>query len=460
MKLPTKFTRRTVLGRGLAAGTAAALAPFVPLLEREAEAQTVPKRLVLVFWSGGIGVNQYIPTGTETDFKFAPIAQSLEPWKKKLIVLGNLRRAQDNAHGSHQAGTSGVWTAARMFGPGTGAWVSHPSIDRLIAKMVPQPTALPIYELDVQSQDPGNLRGNTMYDLDGRPVHGEQDPTRAFDRLFTDGVVTTPGDTGAADRLRARRKSVLDLLHTELADLGGRLGGQDRRKLDQHLSAVRATELRLTSPVVSGGIPGFMPPSQSSIPKLDFKAYDNFPAVSRAHMDLLVAALATDRSRIINLQMSQGNGDVVYKWLGVTTPHHALTHKGDNAPGLDNIRKWYYEQFASLLARMDAIKEGSGTLLDNSLVVFANEFVSGDAHDTDPWPVILAGGGGGRFKTGRFINFPLAGNGPRLFPGPDAAAAGPSQTQLLTSICRYMGANVDRVGDPTMGPPGELTALG
>jgi hypothetical protein len=151
----------------------------------------------------------------------------------------------------------------------------------------------------------------------------------------------------------------------------------------------------------------------------------------------------------------------VYRWLGVTTPHHALTHKGEYAAGLDNIRKWYYDQFASLLARMDAVKEGNGTLLDNTLVVFGNEFVDGAAHDTDPWPVILAGGGGGRFKTGRFINFaPQAEKLPRLFPGPEAAAAGPSQTQLLTSICRYMGANVDRVGDPTMGPPGPLEALG
>jgi hypothetical protein len=92
--------------------------------------------------------------------------------------------------------------------------------------------------------------------------------------------------------------------------------------------------------------------------------------------------------------------------------------------------------------------------------VFANEFVSGMNHDTDPWPVILAGGGGGRFKTGRFINFPLAGMGPRLFPGDEAAMAGPSQTQLLTSLCNYMGANVPRVGDPTLGPAGPLAALG
>jgi hypothetical protein len=442
----------------LTGGTAAALAPFVPLLSRRVEAQGVPKRLVLMFWSGGIGVNQYAPTGTETNFTFAPIASSLEPWKQKLIVFGNLRRAQDNAKGSHQAGTSGVWTAARMLGAGTGAWVSSPSVDQVIAKMVPQPTAFPTLELDVQSSDAGNLRGNTIYDSEGRPIRGEQDPSRAFDRIFTNGIsVPTGGDPGLGDRLRARRQSVLDLLRSELGALSGRLGGQDRHKLEQHLEAVRTAELRLNGPVgATGGIPGVKPPT---IPKLDFKANDNFPAVTNAHMDLLVAALASDRCRIVNLQCSQGNAGIVYRWVGVNGGHHALTHKGDNAAGLDNIRKWYYDQFAGLLKRMDAIKEGNGTLLDNSLVVFANEFVSGMSHDTDPWPVMLAGGGAGRFKTGRFINFPTAGNGPRLFPGDEAANAGPSQTQLLTSICHYMGAMVPRFGDPMMGPPGPLAAL-
>jgi len=130
-----------------------------------------------------------------------------------------------------------------------------------------------------------------------------------------------------------------------------------------------------------------------------------------------------------------------------------------STPGLSTIQKWYYEQFAYLLSRMDAVKEGNGSMLDNSVVVFANEFVSGFTHDTDPWPVILAGGGAGRFKTGRFVNYPTAGGGPRLFPGDVAVNAAPSQTQLLTSLCHYMGAMVPRVGDAAMGPAGPLPAL-
>ena len=133
--------------------------------------------------------------------------------------------------------------------------------------------------------------------------------------------------------------------------------------------------------------------------------------------DMAVAALATDKSRLVTLQLNQGNGDIIYRWLGVNTPHHALTHAGDQNTGLGDIQRWYYEQFATLLGRMDAIKEGNGTLLDNTLVVIGNEFVSATSHDTDPWPVFIAGSGGGRFKTGRFVNFPDAGGRWASVPG-------------------------------------------
>ncbi len=465
------LTRRTVLSRGLAAGTAAGLSPLMPVFERKATAQGLPKRLLLVYWSGGTAFGNYLPTGTETNFQLSPQMKALEPYKQKLIIFGNMRRAQDNAKGSHQAGTAGIWTAARMLGAGTGAWVSHPSIDAIINKMVPQQTPIPVLNLDAMSQDPGNLRGNTTFDLECRPVHGEMDPSRAFDRLFTNGIVSPVGGGGAApstdpsagDKLRARRKSVLDVVRFELQGLQSRLGGQDRKKLDQHLDQLRSAEARLSAPVNtgSGGVPGYRPPTKESVPKLEytFKAQENFPKIVQLQFDMAVAALAADRSRLVTLQLNQGNGDISYRWLGVNTPHHALTHKGDGDAGLGAIQRWYYEQFATLLQRMDSVKEGSGTLLDNTLVVIGNEFVSGTAHDTDPWPVFIAGSGGGRYKTGRFINYPSMGGG-RLFPGhPDTQSNQPFHTQFLTSICHFMGAMVPRVGDPSCGPAGPLPAL-
>jgi hypothetical protein len=464
------ISRRALISRGIAGGAAAGLTSLMPIFEGRARAQgntALPKRLLLVYWSGGTSFGNYLPTGTETNFTLSPQMKALEPYKQKLTIFANMRRSQDNAKGSHQAGTSGIWTAARMLGTGTGAWVSHPSIDSIINKMVPQQTPIPVLNLDAMSQDPGNLRGNTTYDMDCRPIRGEMDPSAAFDRLFTNGIVAPVGGGGdpmAGDKLRARRKSVLDLVRFELQGLQTRLGGQDRKKLDQHLDQLRSAEQRLSAPVSmgSGAVPGYTPPTRDSVPKLGFtfKDQDNFPKIVQLQMDMAVSALAADRSRLVTLQLNQGNGDIIYRWLGVNTPHHALTHAGDQNVGLGAIQRWYYEQFATLLARMEAVKEGNGTLLDNTLVVIGNEFVSATAHDTDPWPIMLAGSGAGRFKTGRFINYPQVNDAERLFPGAPATQTNqPFHTQFLTSICHYMGAMVPRVGDPSCGPAGPLPEL-
>jgi hypothetical protein len=463
---PVHMTRRTLISRGLAGGLAAGLSPLLPVLEGKARADAGSKRLLLVYWSGGTAFGNYLPTGTETNWTMSAQMKALEPYKQKMTIFANIRRAQDNAKGSHQAGTSGIWTAGRMLGTANTGWVSHPSIDAIINKEVPQKTDIPVFNLDAMSQDPGNLRGNTTYGLDRLPVHGEMDPSRAFDRLFTNGIATPMGPTGApvdpmaGDKLRIQRKSVLDLVRLELQTLQTRLGGQDRKKLDQHLERIRSAESRLSAPpgASSGAIAGWTPPTPGSVPKLGFtfKDQDNFPKIVQLQFDMAVAALAADRSRIVTLQLNQGNGDIVYRWLGVNTPHHALTHNPDNDPGLGTIQRWYYEQFATLLGRMDSVKEGGATLLDNTLVVVGNEFVSGTAHDTDPWPVFIAGSGGGSFKPGRFVNFPGGGNG-RLFPGhPDTQSNQPFHTQFLTSVCHHMGAMVERVGDPSCGPAGPL----
>jgi len=244
----------------------------------------------------------------------------------------------------------------------------------------------------------------------------------------------------------------------DLTTLQGRMSGQDRIKMDQHLEALRATEQRLTPGTSSGGT--VMLPTKDQFPKMDFLANDNFPQVAKLHMDLLVASLASDRSRIISLQFSQGNGDIRYRWVGVEDEHHALTHKAENDPRLDRIHEWYYQQFAYLLGKMDAVSEGNGTLLDNSVVCFANEMINSFTHISDPWPIIMAGSGGGYFKTGRFIAYPDltpdGGAGGMAAPGNTAA---PNHSQFLVSMANYMGAAVDRVGDPAIGPSGPLPGL-
>jgi hypothetical protein len=307
--------------------------------------------------------------------------------------------------------------------------------------------------LDVQLEEGFNLRARTRFDLKGVFVPGEQDPSAAFDRIFTDGIVNVSSDPKLAERLRNERRSVLDLVNDDLTRLSGRVSGQDKVRIDQHLDAVRSIEARLSPGLGAASGIMFKVPVKSDFPKMDFLANDNYPKVGKMHMDLLVAALASDRTRIPTLQWSQGNGCKMFTWVGVKGEHHALTHGGVTTPSLDKINQYHFTQHAYLIGQLMAIKEGSGTLLDNTVVVFGNELHDGYSHSPDPSQIFMAGSGGGYFKTGRNI----------VFPPVDKSVSGRSapnnHSQLLVSLCQYMGVDTNQVSDPTIGPPGPLPML-
>jgi hypothetical protein len=451
-----KITRRSILRSTLSAAAATAIAPLFPISERRANAQGgLPKRLFLVFYNGGYAISQDWPTGTETDFTFPSLVDCFTPVKQHMIILKNMRRSMDGSHGSHQGGAGGLWTNQKtVTAQGPGAMMTGPSIDRLIMNKFKQPTTFQSLDLDVQLEEGNNLRSKTRFDMMGNPIQGEMDPSAAFDRIFTDGIVMVAGaDPKAAERLRAERKSVLDIVHEDLDKLGKVMGGQDKKRVDQHLEAVRSIEQRL-SPGNSGssGLT-FKAPVKGDYPKMDFLFNDNYPKVGKLHMDLLVAGLASDRARIANLMWSQGNGCKRFTWAGVTGQHHALTHGGVTTPALDKINQYHFQQHAYLIAAMASVKEGNGTMLDNTVMAFGNELHDGNSHSVDPSMVFLAGSGGGYFKTGRNLDF-----GP-VNKGVNAHTATPNHSQLLVSLVNYMGMDINQVGDPSMGPAGPLPRL-
>jgi hypothetical protein len=449
------ITRRSLLRATVSGAAAAALGPLFPISERRAEAGPLPKRLFLVFYNGGYAISQDWPIGTETNFTFPSLVEGFTAHKNEMIILKNMRRGMDGSHGSHQGGTGGLWTnQSTVKASGAGAFMKGPSIDRMIMDKIKQPTTFQSLDLDVQLEEGGNLRSKTRFDMAGNPIQGEMDPSAAFDRIFTDGIVSVAGaDPMTAARLRAERKSVLDIVNEDLTKLGARMGGQDKVRVEQHLEAVRSIEQRLTPGM--GGSSGldFKPPVKGDYPKMDFLSNDLYPKVGKLHMDLLVAGLASDRTRIANLMWSQGNGCKRFTWVGVTGQHHSLTHGGVTTPQLDKINAYHFSQHAYLIGAMKSVKEGGGTMLDNTVMAFGNELHDGNSHNPDPSMVFLAGSGGGYFKTGRYIDY-----GP-VNKGVSGRAGTPNHSQLLVSLCQYMGLDINAVGDPTIGPGGVLPKL-
>jgi len=266
------------------------------------------------------------------------------------------------------------------------------------------------------------------------PVAPEADPSAMFDRIFGDFNV----DPGALEALKAQRQSVIDLVKSDLDALTPKFGAEDQNKLEAHLDAIREIEKRndLAVPVCE------IPPD----PNAGYGSNSQFPTVSRLQLDLLVMALACDLTRVASVQWSKSVSEIVFEWLGHSQNHHDLSHLGNGdanmVSSINSINVWYAEEVAYLLAKLDAVPEGEGTMLDNTLVVWGNELARGNVHSHAPLPFVLAGGAGGAWQTGRWLQ-----------------VDGHEHNRLLVSICHAMGVtDVDAFGTTDPGSGG-LTGL-
>lgn len=418
-------------------GASAALAPFIPLLESQAGGDAAPRRLILLFSPNGTLHERWAPTGSENDFQLREILQPLESYKSQMCILDGLRVLRDGVGDAHQKGMGCLWTGSPLnpgnFQGGGNAtpagWASSASIDQAIVRELDFPTPYASLEFGARTEANG-VWSRMIYAGSDAPIAPENSPRAMFDRLFADLDV----DSSELERIKAERRSVLDMVNADLQALSNRSSSADKLKIEAHLDAVREVEKRNDLGVSACEAP-------TSVTDIDPEANDNFPAVSRQMLDQLVLSLACDLTRVASLQWSRAAGQVDFNWLpGNLERHHALSHLGDNDPtmieGLTTINRWYAEEVKYLLDQMSAIPEGNGTLLDNSLVVWGNELSRGNNHGNNPVPFVTFGGAGGRIDTGRWLTYE---NEPH--------------NRLLVSLGKVMGADFDSFGsnDPSSG---------
>jgi hypothetical protein len=277
------------------------------------------------------------------------------------------------------------------------------------------------------------------------PIQPESSPYRMFDRL----MLGTGGGGGGIpqpdlDRIRARRQSTIDLVRDQLRSLSTRIDREDRIKLDQHVEGLAAIERRLVTPAPGvPTVPGVICGAPMLKTGIDLKANASFPELVKIQNSLAVQALACGRTRVASLQWSRSFSQVQHTWVGVNAQHHTLSHNtgGDSTRQKHAIERWYMERMAELLAQLDSVREGDGTLLDNTMVIYANELAEGAPHSVSPPITLVAGGCGKKLRTGRFLNL-----------------GGYDFSQLLVTAAHAMGAtSVNKVND--LGKEGDIPAL-
>jgi hypothetical protein len=250
------------------------------------------------------------------------------------------------------------------------------------------------------------------------PIPSEVYPALAFDSLFE-------------TRGRLLNQSVLDRVKERAQALRLVVSVSDRGKLDEYLTSVREVEKRIAG--MRGGRPDNNAPTAAMT-----RPKDGFPTDLREHAramcDIVALAFQTDKTRLATVLLCRDLSSLYYPFLDVREGHHSASHD-DLSDGYERISRFHLGQFAYLATRLEAMREGEGTVLDNSCLLFLSNMWSGWKHDNMKLPVVTAGGLGGTLKTGRALEYLYAGDDKRKL------------CSLYLSLMDRMGVHLDSFGD-------------
>ena len=400
-----------------------------------AKPTTPPLRLGIVFFSNGVEPIHWWAKGAGATMELGPAAAPLLPHREDIVFVQGLYSQAALASTSPHLGRMNVLSGASVsLDPGEIRVGT--TMDQVLAAHLGSRTAVPSLVLGIE---PNELRledglsmiyGSSLsWASPTRPATKEIYPSRAFDRLVGDG-------TG-----RRLDRSILDEVRQDSQSLKPKISHGDSVKLEEYLESIRDIERRIERAARDERLEGWRPTlAQPDMPRPKNELPQHVPDHMKLMLDLTVLAFQMDKSRIATLMLNNDLSQMNFKFLaGVQGALHLdLTHYGkavDKEAMYLKTNQFHAAQFAYLVQRMKAIKEGDTTLLDNSILMFASSLFDGDAHSASQLPIVLAGKGGGSLKTGRILDYLAAGDDNRKV------------CSLHLSLMDRMGVKLDHFGD-------------
>jgi len=395
-----------------------------------------PVRFACVYFSNGVEPVHWWARGRGATMELGPGLQPLLPFREDIVFLRGLFNEQSVKHHSAHLG--------RMPNLLSGAWVSldqndirvGKTMDQVLSQQVGHLTTVPSLALGIEPTELRLEDGLSMiygssisWASETKPATKEIYPARVFDMLVGDG------------KGRELDRSILDQVLGDAKELRNRIGGSDRRKLDEYLESIRDIEKRIDRASREERLEGWQPTiSRPNMPRPKDDLPQDVPDHMRLILDLIVLAFQMDKTRIATCMLNNDLSQMNFGFLdGVQGSLHLdLTHNGRD-PELEAMylktNQFHVQQFAYLLKRLKAIDEGGQSLLDNSLIMFCSNLFDGDKHQADEMPILLAGRGGGSLETGRVLDY--------LKRGDDNRRA----CSLYLSLMDRMGVRLRNFGD-------------
>ena len=428
------LSRRTFL-RG--AGATIAL-PFLDAMAPALSAAGKPTpRLGFIYIANGVIQNQWNPATTGALGDLPPILKSLEPVKDQLNVVSGLAHMQADTFGDgtgdHPRSSAAWLTGVHAYDrtqPGVEVRLAT-TADQHAARVIGKTTPLASLELTVDFPTQGSCDSGDCFYVntvswrnETTPNLAEPHPRIVFERLFGDGG-------SAAQRLTRAKEtgSILDSITAEVSSLAKSLGRGDRSKLNEYLDSVREIEQRIQNTETQGKHSIELPDRPVGIP-------DSFDEYTKMMLDLVALAYQADITRVFSMIFARELSSRTFAHIGVADQHHAVSHHRNDPEEITKKAKIdiYHAQLLSyFLTRLQSVRDGDGSLLDNSLILYGGGMGDGNLHRHFDLPCLLAGKLGGQFKTARHLAFP------------DKTP----MTNLLLTILDKAGAPMEKLGDST-----------
>lgn len=407
------LSRRTLLkgaGVSLALPLLDAMIPAATPLAQTAAARKlrmgffyIPHGAIMGNTSHGPEMDKWTPSGSGADFKLSPIMAALEPYKNHVISIGNLEN-KAMVGGVHSRAPATWLSAVKPDDKAPGASMST-TLDQVVAGKISQGTTLPSLELasetTIQVAACGTARCYYSSTLSFRdpmsPLPMEFNPRKVFIQLFGEG------DTNEErDAISRQNASLLDRINDRTHALQRELDPGDRAILDSYLTTVREIERRVERASQRDL-------SDIQLPPAPIGALDAFDEQVKLFFDLIALAYRADLTRVVSYMMVSEGTNRTYNHIGVSDSFHPVSHHANDLGRIEKLVKiqtWHMARFADFLGKLAAVKEGEGTLLDNSLFLYGSNMSNSDKHNGHPLPTILVGGAGGKMTGGKHIDLP------------------------------------------------------